>query len=154
MGFQNQHTEIYFEQGGASLICGTGGVITNNGSINNTGNGGLKESVTAFTTASTGSITQFNNAITVTSSGGTAKSLSLSGAAVGDKLTIHWLTATATGFVSVNVGGTARTFDGANYIYKGLKSGEFVKIQLATTGRWIELARSVADGTALGSTST
>lgn len=73
MAFQNRNSEVYFEQGATSLVCDTGGVITNKGIINSTGsiiNGGTLSN--SGTLTSTGSIVNggtLSNSGTITSTG-------------------------------------------------------------------------------------
>jgi hypothetical protein len=161
-----------------TLVNGTGGTLTNNGTLTSatggtlavngamtmgaessldiTTGGKISKASAVFTTASTGSI-PVGSVVEVKSTGGTSIAFSLSGTPeIGDSLTVLCTAATATGFVSINVGGgsTTLTFDGTNNVYKCLKSEVGFKIEMVSTGRWMETYRSVADGTSLGSTST
>lgn len=133
------------------------GAMTINANINIGTSGRIKYSENALTTATTESAIPHGGFITLSSTK-TVKTFTLYGSTIGTELTFHCLNATATGYIQVSVassaGATARTFDGTNYLYKFLKAGESVKIMLMSTGKWFEIGRSVASGTALDSTST
>jgi hypothetical protein len=117
-------------------------------------NSSFKFTADAMTTASTA--TMKVRGFTTVKSTKTSKTITLptTAMAIGETKYIFCTNATATGFVRVKAGSTAVTFDGANYCYKFLKSGHGVGFMKVSATRLMEIARTVADGTAIGSTTT
>jgi hypothetical protein len=141
------NASIYMEQGGAKQVVSSGGEVELESGA------ALREPVTAITTASASTTIEAYGLVTLKSTA-TAKTVSVNAPSGGERLSLHCLNASSTGYIGVNVGSTGRTFDGTNYIYQFKKAGEHVEIIAASTTRWIEISRSVANGTALTSTST
>lgn len=159
-----------------TITNGTGATFTNNGTFSNpsgytisnagtianssgslitfAANSSLRFTPDAMTTASTANMKV--RGFTTVKSTKTAKTITLptTSMAIGDVKYIFCTNATATGFVRVKAGSTACTFDGANYCYKFLKSGHGVGFMKVSATRLMEIARTVADGTAIGSTTT
>jgi len=133
------------------------GALHGNGGVNIGSSGRFRMAPRALTTGTTAAAIPQKAFLTVSSTK-TAKSFTCYGSTVGTRIVIYCKNASATGYVQVSfassAGATARTFDGSNYLLRFKKAATYIEYMLATTGRWMELTRSVADGTALTSTST
>ncbi len=145
----------------------TGATFTNSGTITSNGtiavgssgaitiaaNGYLAAPAARVTTGTTGT-TLPSYGMSVLKSTATSKAFTLGTPVAGMRKTLYCESASSTGFISVNMGASGRTFDGTNWVLKFMKADTKVILECLNTGRWIETYRSVADGTALGSTST
>lgn len=131
-----------------TVACSSGSLVTF------AANSGYRFTPDAMTTASTANMKV--RGFTTVKSTKTAKTITMPGTSmtIGDVKFIYCLQASATGFVHVKVGKSTLTYDGANWTYKFKKTGHGVGIMKVSSTRFIEIWRTVADGTALTSTST
>ena len=143
---------------GSFVDVATGGTLTvaSGGIVQFESGSKIQEMVETKTTASTGTVLN-RSGLTVVKSTKTAKTLTMAAPVAGETKKIVCTSASATGFVFVKMPSTV-TIDGTNWAYKFKKGSEtaptVVCLQAISATRWIETYRSVADGTALTSTST
>lgn len=138
------NSDNYRKQGGEDWVVA--------GTLDMSGATKVLDQVEVLSTGSTAAAMLPSGVSIIKSSGGKADSFTLA-TNVGAVKMILCTAASATGFVHVKLG-TGITFDGTNTGYKFKKANTAVIIAAATTNRWYEVYRSVADGTALTSTSS
>jgi hypothetical protein len=142
--------EIEVESGGEMEFL-SGAVIDIQGGVK------MQYPVERLTTATTGSA-MARNGMTVLKSTKTAKTFTMATPVIGEHKWIACVNASTTGKITVKSGSSGRTFDGTNWILDFKKGSDavptIVHLVAETTARWIEVYRSVADGTSISSTST